>query len=101
MPDSNGSTATVEKSEEFILTLSAGDLTIDEVVEIEERIRTSVESLLEDNTPKGKLIKALVWLQMRHEQPDADVEALWAEAGKVKLSNIKRGDAVSPTAASV
>ena len=101
MPDSNGSTATVEKSEEFVLTLSADDLTIDEVVEVEERVRQSVDSMLEDGTPKGKLIKALIWLQLRHEQPDADAEALWAQAGKVKLSNIKRGEPVSPTDASV
>jgi hypothetical protein len=89
-------------ADKFRLDIDANDLDLEEVEEIEDRTGRPVDTLLEGDGPKMKLVRCLVWIQLRRANPDADRDALWQEAGKVKLANIETpASEVPPTDASV
>jgi hypothetical protein len=73
-------------------------LTIDEVELLEEITGYSVDLLREAPTPKGKMLKAMVFIVNRRSNPDFTLE----DAGKVDVRTVNAltaGDDESPPTA--
>jgi len=65
-----------------IFTVDINDLTIAEVVEIEERTGLPLDALGQADKPKGKMLQALAYIVKRREDPDFT----WEQAGALKIS---------------
>jgi len=74
-----------------ILNIDINDLTIAEVVEIEERTGLPLDALGQVDKPKGKMLQALAYIVKRREDPDFT----WEMAGALKISATT--DKVDPT----
>ena len=74
-----------------ILNIDINDLTIAEVVEIEERTGLPLDALGQFDKPKGKMLQALAYIVKRREDPDFT----WEMAGALKIS--ATSDKVDPT----
>ena len=74
-----------------ILNIDINDLTIAEVVEIEERTGLPLDALGQADKPKGKMLQALAYIVKRREDPDFT----WEMAGALKISATT--DKVDPT----
>jgi hypothetical protein len=76
---------------EEILKVDVNDLTIAEMVEIEERTGLSIDSLGEAGIPKGKVLQAMAFIIKKRENPDFT----WEEAGALKINTT--AEKVNPT----
>ncbi len=64
------------------LNIDINDLTIAEVVEIEERTGLPLDALGQADKPKGKMLQALAYISKRRDNPDFT----WEMAGDLKIS---------------
>ncbi len=62
--------------------IDINDLTIAEVVEIEERTGLPLDALGQADKPKGKMLQALAFVSKRRDDPDST----WEMAGDLKIS---------------
>ena len=76
---------------EDIFNLDINDLTIAEVVEVEERTGLPLDALGQADKPKGKMLQALAFIVKKREDPDYT----WEQAGELKISAAT--DKVDPT----
>ena len=67
-------------SEHFNIDIN--DLTIAEVVEIEERTGMPLDALGQADMPKGKMLQALAYISKRRDNP----EFTWEMAGDLKIT---------------
>ena len=67
-------------SEHFNIDIN--DLTIAEVVEIEERTGLPLDALGQADKPKGLMLQALAYISKRRDNPDFT----WEMAGALKIS---------------
>jgi hypothetical protein len=74
-----------------IFNIDINDLTIAEVVEIEERTGLPLDALGQADKPKGKMLQALAYIVKRRGDPDFT----WEMAGALKISATT--DKVDPT----
>ncbi len=76
---------------EDIFNLDINDLTIAEVVEVEERTGLPLDALGQADKPKGKMLQALAFIVKKREDPDYT----WEMAGALKIS--AASEKVDPT----
>ena len=62
--------------------IDINDLTIAEIVEIEERTGMPLDALGQADKPKGKMLQALAYISKRRDNPDFT----WEMAGALKIS---------------
>ncbi len=62
--------------------IDINDLTIGEIVEIEERTGLPLDALGQADKPKGKMLQALAYISKRRDNP----EFTWEMAGELKIS---------------
>ena len=62
--------------------IDINDLTIGEIVEIEERTGLPLDALGQADKPKGKMLQALAYISKRRDNPDFT----WEMAGALKSS---------------
>ena len=67
-------------SEHF--NIDVNDLTIGEIVEIEERTGLPLDALGQSDKPKGKMLQALAYISKRRDNP----EFTWEMAGELKIN---------------
>lgn len=67
-------------SEHFNIDIN--DLTIAEIVEIEERTGMPLDALGQSDKPKGKMLQALAYISKRRDNP----EFTWEMAGDLKIT---------------
>ena len=67
-------------SEHFNIDIN--DLTIAEVVEIEDRTGLPLDALGQTDKPKGRMLQALAYITKRREDP----EFTWEMAGELKIT---------------
>lgn len=67
-------------SEHFNIDIN--DLTIAEIVEIEERTGMPLDALGQSDKPKGKMLQALAYISKRRDNPDFT----WEMAGDLKIT---------------
>ena len=67
-------------SEHFNIDIN--DLTIAEIVEIEERTGMPLDALGQADKPKGKMLQALAYISKRRDNP----EFTWEMAGELKIT---------------
>jgi hypothetical protein len=70
-------------------------MTLNEVEEIEMLAGRSIESLMEDGAPRGRALKAIIWVMKRREDPNFTFE----QAGALSLaeaSAVFTGDPQDP-----
>ena len=72
-------------------SIDINDLTIAEVVEIEERTGLPLDALGQSDKPKGKMLQALAYISKRRDNPDFT----WEMAGALKIS--ATSEKVDPT----
>ncbi len=72
-------------------SIDINDLTIAEVVEIEERTGLPLDALGQADKPKGKMLQALAFISKRRDNPDFT----WEMAGALKIS--ATSEKVDPT----
>ena len=65
-----------------IFNVDINDLTIAEVVEIEERTGLPLDALGQADKPKGKMLQALAYIVKRRDNPDFT----WEQAGAMRIS---------------
>ena len=65
-----------------LFNIDVSDLTIAEVVEIEERTGLPLDALGQADKPKGKMLQALAYISKRRDNPDFT----WEMAGDLKIS---------------
>ena len=71
--------------------IDINDLTIAEIVEIEERTGMPLDALGQSDKPKGKMLQALAYISKRRDNPDFT----WEMAGALKISTAS--DPVDPS----
>ena len=71
--------------------IDINDLTIAEIVEIEERTGMPLDALGQADKPKGKMLQALAYISKRRDNPDFT----WEMAGALKIS--PASDPVDPS----
>lgn len=64
------------------LDLDISDLTISEIVEVEELTGMPLDSLGQPDKPKGKMLQALAYITKKRENPDFTFEM----AGNIKIT---------------
>ena len=70
-------------TEQFdVLDLDISDLTIAEIVEVEELTGMPLDSLGQPDKPKGKMLQALAYISKKRNDPDFTFE----DAGKIKIT---------------
>ena len=69
-------------SEHFNIDIN--DLTIAEVVEIEERTGLPLDALGQPDVPKVKMMQALAFISKKREDPDFT----WEQAGDLKINAV-------------
>ena len=62
--------------------IDINDLTIAEVVEIEDRTGMPLDALGQADKPKGRMLQALAYISKRRDNPDFT----WEMAGALKIS---------------
>ena len=62
--------------------IDINDLTIAEVVEIEDRTGLPLDALGQADKPKGRMLQALAYISKRRDNPDFT----WEMAGELKIS---------------
>ena len=62
--------------------IDINDLTIAEVVEIEDRTGLPLDALGQADKPKGRMLQALAYISKRRDNPDYT----WEMAGALKIS---------------
>ena len=77
---------------EELFNVDINDLTIAEIVEIEERTGLPLDALGQADKPKGKMLQALAYISKRRDNPDFT----WEMAGALKISTAS--DPVDPPA---
>ena len=70
--------------------IDINELTIGEIVEIEERTGLPLDALGQADKPKGKMLQALAYISKRRDNPDFT----WEMAGALKISTAS--DPVDP-----
>ena len=75
-----------------VLDVDISQLTIAEVVEIEERTGLPLDALGDADKPKGKVLQALAYIVKRRDNP----EFTWEEAGLLRINPVS--EKVGPTA---
>ena len=73
-----------------LLNVDISELTIAEVVEIEERTGLPLDALGQSDRPKGKMLQAMAFISKRRTNPDFTFE----EAGDIKI--LLNADEVGP-----
>ena len=76
---------------EDIFNVDVSDLTIAEVVEIEDRTGLPLDALGQADKPKGRMLQALAFIVKRRENPDYT----WEEAGALKINTTS--EKIDPT----
>jgi hypothetical protein len=76
---------------EDILNVDLNDLTIAEMVEIEDRTGMPIDALGDPTSPKGKVLQALAFIVKRRENS----EFTWEEAGALKITT--SSEKIDPT----
>ena len=71
--------------------IDINDLTIGEVVEIEELTGLPLDALGQPDAPKGKMMQALAFISKKREDPDFT----WEQAGELRISAVS--EKVDPT----
>ena len=74
-----------------VLNVDISELTIAEVVEIEERTGLPLDALGQADKPKGKMLQALAYIVKRRDNPDFT----WEMAGAMKINTTS--EKVDPT----
>ena len=74
-----------------VFNIDINELTIAEIVEIEERTGLPFDALGDQSKPKGKLLQALAMISKRKEDP----EFTWEMAGDLKIN--AESEPVDPT----
>ena len=70
-------------TEQFdVLNLDISDLTISEIVEIEELTGMPLDSLGQPDKPKGKMLQAMAYISKKRDNPDFTFE----DAGNIKIT---------------
>ena len=64
------------------LELDISDLTISEIVEVEELTGMPLDSLGQPDKPKGKMLQALAYITKKRDNPDFTFEM----AGNIKIT---------------
>ena len=72
-------------------SIDVNDLTIGEIVEIEERTGLPLDALGQADKPKGKMLQALAYISKRRDNP----EFTWEMAGELKITT--DAEPVGPT----
>lgn len=67
---------------EELFNIDISDLTIAEVVEIEDRTGLPLDALGSPDHPKGRMLQALAFIVKRRANPDFT----WEQAGELKIS---------------
>ncbi len=67
-----------------LLDFDPEDLTLDELEELEELLGTALDGMLTGDTPKGRALKAIVWIMIRRDNPEATLE----DAGRYKIRDL-------------
>ena len=65
-----------------VLNIDINDLTIAEVVEIEDLTGMPLDALGQDDKPKGRMLQALAYISKRRDNPDFTFE----DAGALKIT---------------
>ena len=65
-----------------VLNIDINDLTISEVVEIEDLTGRPLDALGQADTPKGRMLQALAYISKRRDNPDFTFE----DAGALKIT---------------
>ena len=65
-----------------VLNIDINDLTIAEVVEIEDLTGMPLDALGQSDKPKGRMLQALAYISKRRDNPDYT----WEMAGALKIS---------------
>ena len=78
------------------LNLDINDLTIGEVVEIEDLTGLPLDALGQDDKPKGRMLQALAFISKRREDPAFP----WEMAGELKIQTTASKSDPSDAAAS-
>ena len=64
------------------LNLDISDLTIAEIVEVEDLTGMPLDALGQSDKPKGRMLQALAYISKKRENPDFTFE----DAGKIKIT---------------
>ena len=67
-----------------VFTIDINDLTIGEVVLIEEMTGLPLDALGQPDVPKGKMMQALAFISKKREDPDFT----WEQAGDLKINAV-------------
>ena len=67
---------------EELFNIDVSDLTIAEVVEIEDRTGLPLDALGDADKPKGRMLQALAYIVKKRENPDFT----WEMAGELKIT---------------
>jgi hypothetical protein len=76
---------------EELFNIDISDLTIAEVVEIEDRTGLPLDALGDADKPKGRMLQALAYIVKKRENPDFT----WEQAGELKINTTS--EPVDPT----
>ena len=76
---------------EEVFNVDVSDLTIAEVVEIEDRTGMPLDALGQADKPKGRMLQALAYIVKKREDPDFT----WEQAGEWKIN--PTSEPVDPT----
>ena len=74
-----------------VLNVDISDLSIAEIVEIEDRTGLPLDAMGQDDKPKGRMLQALAFIVKRRDNPDFT----WEMAGALKISTAS--DPVDPS----
>ena len=74
-----------------VFTIDINDLTIGEVVLIEEMTGLPLDALGQPDVPKGKMMQALAFISKKRVDPDFT----WEQAGELRISAVS--EKVDPT----
>ena len=69
------------ESNNDVFTLDVNELTIDDIETIEEITGKPIDALSDPDMPKGKMMRAIAFVQARRTDPDATIESV----GKLKM----------------
>lgn len=64
-----------------VFTLDVNELTIDDIETIEDITGRPIDALSDPDMPKGKMMRAIAFVQARRTDPDATLESV----GKLKM----------------
>ena len=76
---------------EELFNIDINDLTIAEVVEIEDRTGLPLDALGQSDKPKGRMLQALAYIVKKRQDP----AYTWEQAGELKINTTS--EPVDPT----